>query len=215
MYRFQKELLRIKPKDPSTVNLVTQFSRSCSQSILNTVWWNPTLYNLMMKQGSIQEQEEGKDGGDETVSGGDRNPGPVSTIQQQKENQGNEKCTYQYTDTVILLTSSYCSDQVAEGNQRRLRTLLDHRNIEYQEVDGAAPENKTMRDQLFEISQSHGVYPQTFMIHDGDIFFIGLWDQIEQLNECNDLPEEFIASNPDVQTFDNVFKYAFRKASGT
>ncbi|CAM9516211.1 unnamed protein product, partial [Heterosigma akashiwo] len=53
----------------------------------------------------------GKDGGDETVSGGDHNPGPVSTIQQQKENQGNEKCTYQYTDTVILLTSSYCSDQ--------------------------------------------------------------------------------------------------------
>lgn len=48
-------------------------------------------------------------------------------------------------------------------------------------MDGADPELKEYRDNLFSISQKRGQYPQCFMrtVEDGSIAFVGDWDVVE------------------------------------
>ena len=38
------------------------------------------------------------------------------------------------------------------------------------------------------------------------ITFIGLYEAVQDLNEMNDLPVEVLKANPQLQTFDQVFK---------
>jgi hypothetical protein len=54
------------------------------------------------------------------------------------------------------------------------------KDILFETIDGALPENKDTRDLLFSISSERGVYPQCFFrLEDGSYEFIGLWAAIE------------------------------------
>ena len=109
------------------------------------------------------------------------------------------------TDTCVLLYSSLATDQLQVVNSRRLEDVLIGKRIRFEKVDGSIPESKALRDQLFELSQARGKYPQCF-IRGGDstYTFIGLWDVVESLVEYNTLPPDVLQSNPSILTFDQV-----------
>ena len=71
------------------------------------------------------------------------------------------------------------SDALVEVNQRRLWSLLQAHKIDYFEIDGAVPENKDQRNELFDISKVRGKYPQCFLKCNSTTRFVGLWEEIE------------------------------------
>jgi hypothetical protein len=74
-----------------------------------------------------------------------------------------------------------------------------------EKIDGAYPDNKAIRDELFNISQHRGKYPQCFLKDESGAYkFVGLWEDVESLVECNTLPADVLASNPQIQTFNQV-----------
>ena len=114
------------------------------------------------------------------------------------------------THIVLMLWSSTTGDAIQQQNQTRLENLLIGKKIAYKKIDGSDVDLKEKRDESFGISTVRANYPQCFLENtsDGKIAFVGLWDVVESLVECNDLPADVIASNPDIKTFDNVFKCA-------
>ena len=86
--------------------------------------------------------------------------------------------------------------------------LLAAHAVDFHMVDGADPEKKEERDELFKLSGVRGQYPQFFLRNEesGNITFFGNWDFIEQLNECNELPEDILKANPQIKTLDMVIK---------
>eukprot|EP00602_Paraphysomonas_sp_CaronLab_P006799 CAMPEP_0185020848 /NCGR_PEP_ID=MMETSP1103-20130426/3499_1 /TAXON_ID=36769 /ORGANISM="Paraphysomonas bandaiensis, Strain Caron Lab Isolate" /LENGTH=112 /DNA_ID=CAMNT_0027552009 /DNA_START=98 /DNA_END=432 /DNA_ORIENTATION=- len=105
----------------------------------------------------------------------------------------------------VILISSYQSDTTQEQNQRRLEHTMQANKIDYLSVDGALAENKETRDTLFSVSGQRGKYPQCFIKENDTYTFIGLWDAIESLLECNDLPAEVLEANPNIPTFEKTF----------
>jgi len=67
---------------------------------------------------------------------------------------------------------------------------------------------KDKRDALFAVEGSQrGKYPQCFLrSDDGAVVFIGLWDKIEELVECDTLPADILEANPNIETFSKVLK---------
>jgi hypothetical protein len=69
-------------------------------------------------------------------------------------------------------------------------------------VDGATPDNKDIRTQLFTVSGLRGVYPQLFSTPASsspisptcDFTFLGTWNDIHTLNERNELSGGFDAA---------------------
>ena len=79
--------------------------------------------------------------------------------------------------------------------------------IQFEKVDGSYPDNKELRDVLFAVSGQRGKYPQCFLKEEsGSYRFVGLWDEVESLIECNTIPADVLASNPQIKTFNQVFK---------
>ncbi|CAM9531756.1 unnamed protein product [Phaeothamnion confervicola] len=112
----------------------------------------------------------------------------------------------------LVLASSCCSEPIQEHEQRRCRDLLAGKGIEYDEVDGADPANIDLRNELFSLSGHRGRYPQVFIEREGEREFVGLWSEVEALNECCALPTEFLAANPEIRTFDAVFANLLQKS---
>lgn len=85
---------------------------------------------------------------------------------------------------VIFLGSTYNSSLKQEHSQRSCRRILDSVKIDYDDIDGAKPEHKDLRNRLWDVSKKRGVYPQVF-VEDGQgiITYIGDYDVIEHLNE--------------------------------
>lgn len=111
------------------------------------------------------------------------------------------------SEKCILLFSSLSTDQIQIVNTRRLETLLAGQKLQVEKIDGSLEENKELRNQLFGISEQRGKYPQCFLLQtDGNYKFIGLWEEVENLIECNSLPKEVLDANPDIKTFSKVFK---------
>lgn len=73
------------------------------------------------------------------------------------------------------------------------------------QIDGADPEHKVFRDELFLISGLRAKYPQCFILTDGIFRFVGLWETIEKLVECDSIPREELAAHPEIETFTSVF----------
>jgi len=93
-----------------------------------------------------------------------------------------------------------------DQDQRRARDMLTSKGIVFEEIDGALEENKVRRNELFECSGARGKYPQIFINNsDGTLRFVGMWDQLETLNDLSQLPPETLAQNPDIETFEQVF----------
>lgn len=85
---------------------------------------------------------------------------------------------------VIFLGSTYNSSLKQEHSQRNCRRILDSIKIDYDDIDGAMPEHKDLRNRLWDVSKKRGVYPQVF-VEDGEgkITYIGDYEVIEHLNE--------------------------------
>mmetsp|Transcript_71749 Transcript_71749/g.149812 ORF Transcript_71749/g.149812 Transcript_71749/m.149812 type:complete len:118 (-) Transcript_71749:114-467(-) len=115
------------------------------------------------------------------------------------------------TDQCIFLCSSLSTDQIQVVNSRRLEDTLVGRKIQCEKIDGSLVENKEVRDVLFGVSNMRGKYPQCFLkSEDGSFHFVGLWDEVESLIECDTLPEDVLSANPDIKTFTKVFANAQR-----
>ena len=114
------------------------------------------------------------------------------------------------THVVLMLWSSTAADAIQQQNQTRLENLLITKKVSFKKIDGSDAELKEKRDECFGISGVRGNYPQCFLENtsDGKIEFVGLWDAIEGMVECNDIPADVIANNPDIKTFDKVFMCA-------
>ena len=113
------------------------------------------------------------------------------------------------SDRAIFLYSSLATDQIQIVNSRRLEDALSGNKINFLKVDGALPENKEMRDKLFGTSNLRGKYPQLFLEKDGALTFIGLWEECESLIDCNTLPADVLAANPNIKTFNSVRNICF------
>ena len=107
--------------------------------------------------------------------------------------------------TSVLLFSSLATDQIQVVNSRRLEDALVGRKIQFEKVDGSMVEQKELRDVLFSVSGQRGKYPQCFLKgEDGSYQFVGLWEDVEGLLECDTIPAEVLASNPQIKTFEQV-----------
>ena len=89
-------------------------------------------------------------------------------------------------------------------------TKLKGKGIAHDEVDGLLPENKERRTQLFEASGLKGKYPQVFIVTNTngaeDIKFVGDAEKFDELLEMDTIPLEILDANPDIVTFDMMFK---------
>ena len=97
------------------------------------------------------------------------------------------------------------STAAQEGNTRRARDLLTARNVKFEELDGNDIELKDKRNAFFAVSGIRGQYPQLFKIpvdgeSGGTAVFVGDWEKIESLNECDDIPTEVLSANPSIVT---------------
>ena len=105
---------------------------------------------------------------------------------------------------VVVLMSSMSWD--AQTN--RMIDLFSAKKILVEKVDGAAPEEKELRDRLFILSEKRGKYPQCFLKRDNDdaprYEFIGTWEQIQDLLESESIAKEFLSLHPEIQTFSKV-----------
>ncbi len=113
--------------------------------------------------------------------------------------------SYHLSSKAILLFSSLATDQIQVVNTRRLETALEAKKVTFEKVNGSLVENKTLREVLFAASGIRGKYPQCF-IASGDMFqFVGQWEEMESLLDCDQLPKEILANNPHIATFSKVF----------
>ena len=111
---------------------------------------------------------------------------------------------------LVFLSTSFRINPEIVRRQERAEEILRASGVEYVKVDGANPEMKKRRDELFKTSGRRGVYPQFFVldndVYDGteDINFIGEWDQIEAVNDASALPQETLAAHPAIQTWEAI-----------
>ena len=110
------------------------------------------------------------------------------------------------SSSVILLYTSMPANSVVGGNQRFVRQAFLGRNIKLQEIDGMCPESKETRDELFGVSNLRGKYPQVFVKVRGETTFVGDFEKINELNDCETLPPEILQAHPHIETFSKVFE---------
>jgi hypothetical protein len=107
--------------------------------------------------------------------------------------------------TAVMLFSGMASDQIQTVNARRLDSALNGKKIVHEKIDGSNPDVKDIRDKLFAVSGHRGKYPQLF-IKDGENYeFVGLWEEVEGLLDCDDLDKSVLDANPQIKTFSKVF----------
>lgn len=104
-----------------------------------------------------------------------------------------------------MLYSSCCMDPTQEQDQRRCRDLMEGKGVPYQQVDGSDGTTRDLRNTLWTVSGHRGKYPQVFIERDGEHEFVGLWSDVESLNECEALPPDILEANPEIKTFKAVF----------
>ncbi|KAJ8609499.1 hypothetical protein CTAYLR_005463 [Chrysophaeum taylorii] len=105
----------------------------------------------------------------------------------------------------ILLFTSVPASTVIEGHQTFIRQTFNGRKIPFKELDGMDMSKKEERNKLFGISGLRGAYPQVFVNLDGEITFIGDFDQINELNDCDELPKDILDANPGIPTLSKTF----------
>jgi len=58
---------------------------------------------------------------------------------------------------------------------------------------------------MFKLSGLTGQYPQVFIQRGEELSFVGNAEKLNELFECDDLPDEVKAANPDIPSFSKTF----------
>lgn len=107
---------------------------------------------------------------------------------------------------LICLISRGCHDRTQSSNQSKSLDWLDSKKVPHTDIDGGDPDERDLRNRLFDISGVRGNYPQFFFeFQDGTINFFGNFDRIDDLNETSGLPPEVLAQHPELETWDKMF----------
>jgi len=112
---------------------------------------------------------------------------------------------------LVVLLSRGVSDRTQKSNQQHALSILAARETPYEEVDGMDPTQKERREMLFGVSKIRGNYPQFFLVHSAGggsknekTTYKGNYHWIHELNDTVDLPQDILAANPDLETWDRV-----------
>jgi len=100
--------------------------------------------------------------------------------------------------TVLVLISSYTTTLEQRSNQERALTILKGLKLgddAMEVVDGARPDNKDRRNELFGVSGTRAQYPQFFMVcgKSGQTEFLADWDGFEAMNDAGTLEGTLMA----------------------
>lgn len=107
---------------------------------------------------------------------------------------------------IVLLTTQGMKREIGVNQEKAIFILKSH-NIRYTVVDGADPKLKKRRNQLFQISNIKGQYPQFFVVDPKDIIedddgtrFWGDMEKFEESNENHTLKQDlfmiYLPSSP-------------------
>jgi len=108
-------------------------------------------------------------------------------------------------DTVVLLVTRTPSRAV-DAAQQAARSILASRRMPTREVDGADTACAARRAELVVISgHGDGLYPLVFTRIGGKTTFVGDFETLESLSECDSLPPDVLAENPQIATFSKAF----------
>lgn len=92
----------------------------------------------------------------------------------------------------VVLLASQTADRNARKNQRRATMILDRVGVDYITIDACDPSYKSVRDDLFEISQIRWQYPQFFKFVDNwDAQFLGTMTEFASAAETGNIGEWF------------------------
>lgn len=105
-------------------------------------------------------------------------------------------------ETVVLLYASVSADASAKGKTDEIRDLFEKRGVPIALLDGAYDPNRELRSKLFNISGARAKYPQVFIQRGEDYTFVGLYDEIHDMNE----------TNQETGAFDRVFGHIIKAA---
>ena len=79
----------------------------------------------------------------------------------------------------ILLWSSLSSNAHQTSAQKKMNDTLLAYKARFEQLDGSQPENKELRNKLFNCSTVRGKYPQVFIVNaDDELKYIGMDDEI-------------------------------------
>lgn len=116
---------------------------------------------------------------------------------------------------LVVLISNGVSDRTQATNQDRTLTLLKAKKTPHVTIDGMNPDQRDIRNELFEVSGMRGNYPQLFFVfRDGSTTFLGGWEKIETINDASDLPADVLQGNPEIETWTSVFGGVVEKFEG-
>mmetsp|Transcript_26289 Transcript_26289/g.55900 ORF Transcript_26289/g.55900 Transcript_26289/m.55900 type:complete len:122 (+) Transcript_26289:382-747(+) len=107
---------------------------------------------------------------------------------------------------LLCLISRGCHDRAQSSNQSKAQHWFITRKVPHTVIDGMDPDQREVRNKLFNLSGVRGNYPQFFFeFEDGTIHFMGNFEKVEDLNETTGLPAEVLAQHPDLETWDKMF----------
>ena len=85
---------------------------------------------------------------------------------------------------LLILMSLRSFDRDVVSNQKQTIAALDGNEVKYKIVDGADPDNRPKRNELFELSGIRAKYPQFFTVEsDKTTKFWGDWEKFQMANE--------------------------------
>jgi hypothetical protein len=102
--------------------------------------------------------------------------------------------------TLLVLISKASGNQQQVANQDRAMTMLQSQRIEPDILDGADPNHKDRRNELFGIIGMRGNYSQFFVVENGKTSFLGDFDVIEGVNESGSLKTTILGDTSAVET---------------
>jgi SH3-binding, glutamic acid-rich protein len=99
---------------------------------------------------------------------------------------------------MLMLFSGQSPSREVMSNQEKALTILRAKSIPYETLDGALPESRDRRNELFAISGIRAKYPQFFITTivgaTTTTLFWGDWEKFEYANEEGTLVHDFNAS---------------------
>jgi hypothetical protein len=110
---------------------------------------------------------------------------------------------------ILMLATNMGMNRTQVQNQQRATMMFNALSIPFETIDGSDPSNKDLRNELFNLSEMRGAYPQFFVVSEDEhgtpqTSFLGDWETIEGINDSSSLPAEILQANPTLTTWDRI-----------